>query len=258
MNTWLNRFGFSRSLAILILAILLAMQLSIPCQADIRESLFVRANAEEILSHGVYFFGESTTAHLARRGGVLDRDDLRGHVLRDESGTRRLDRRILSSPVIIRENGVSHTVAFSQAVEVLQPSVLVLSFGLNGLVQFSRDPERFLADYRLLIEGVHARSPQTQMLLQSIYPVAQNDVFTADVTETNTQIQALNAHVAALEKEYPFVRFADSAPLLQDGNGMLCTAYDSGDGIHLTNDAYHLLLGFILKNIDAWQKEGTV
>ena len=226
---------------------LLLCALTVPIQADVRESSFSK-ETEDALS-GVLFFGESTTAHLSRVGGVLDTDEGRGKVLRDESGTRCLDMRILSSPVFYGGEKIS----FAEAIESAQPRVLVLSFGLNGISRWSRDPEAFLRNYRALIDGIRSRSPNTYILLQSVYPVGENTVFSLPVAEINQQICTLNQSIESLAGEYENVGYVNTAALLTDTNGALNAAYDHGDGIHLTNTAYRILLAALCEQIQKIQ-----
>ena len=234
MKTWLK-----------LLTVFLAFyMLTVSAQAESREPFVLPKTQEDALS-GVFFFGESTTAHLARAGGVLDSDAHRQKVLRDESGTRCLDMRILSSPIFYDGGKIS----FTEAVERAQPRVLVLSFGLNGITRWSRDPEAFLRNYRALIDGILARSPSTKILLQSVYPVGENTSFSLPTDELNKQINALNAHIAALAKEYENVDYINTAALLTSESGALSPTYDIGDGIHLTNDAYRTILAFLCEHI---------
>ena len=225
----------------LLTVLSLLCALTVSTKAESREPFVLPQNEKDALA-GVYFFGESTTAHLARSGGVLDG---REKVLRDESGTRYLDMRILSSPVFYEGEKIS----FAEAVERGQPRVLVLSFGLNGLPRWSRDPEAFLRNYRALIDGVFARSPNTKIILQSVYPVGENDCFSAPVPKLNAQIQALNAHIASLSQEYENVAYINTAALLSDASGALLSNYDIGDGIHLTNDAYRIILSHLCQTM---------
>ncbi len=238
MKTWLKLFT----------VFLLMIALTVQAQAESGE-LFVFANTNEDTLSGVLFFGESTTAHLSRVGGVLDTDEGRGKVLRDESGTRYLDARILSSPVFYYEGNRAEKIPFAEAVERAQPRVLVLSFGLNGITRWSRDPEAFLRNYRALIEGIFARSPNTKILLQSVYPVGENTVFSFSKEELNRQICNLNTHIEKLAKEYENVNYVNTSTLLCDTSGALNAAYDVGDGIHLTNEAYENILYFLSQNI---------
>ena len=226
----------------LLTVLSLLCALTVSTKADTREPFVLPQNEKDALC-GVYFFGESTTAHLARAGGVLDG---REKVLRDESGTRYLDMRILSSPVFYD----GEKIAFIEAVERAQPRVLVLSFGLNGINRWSRDPEAFLRNYRALIDGILARSPNTQIILQSVYPVGENECFSLPVHTLNAQIAALNGHIESLSKEYENVDYINTAELLADASGALSPEYDIGDGIHLTNEAYRIILRFLCQSIN--------
>ena len=189
----------------------------------------------------VYFLGESTTSHLSRREGVLDTAADRHRVLRDESGTRMLDRRILSSPVLLD----GKHVPLADAVGQLSPPVLLLSFGLNGLFYHLSHPDLFLRDYRLLIDGIRARSPSTRIYLQSVYPVGKNTVFQRDSTAVNEAIRALNARLSSACADWGDVTYLDTAHLFVDASGGLDRIYDVGDGIHLSNEAYRRLLAFL-------------
>lgn len=234
MKTWLKLFTVC----------LLFSVLTVSIQAEGGEP-FVFSNTNEDALEGVFFFGESTTAHLARVGGIFDTDAHREKVLRDESGTRYLDRRILSSPVFYNGENVS----FAEAVDRARPRVMVLSFGLNGIMRWSRDPEAFLRNYRTLVEGILSRSPNTKILLQSVYPVGENAAFEISKDELNQRIVNLNARISELAKDYENVDYVNTAALLCDENGALNSIYDSGDGIHLKNEAYDVLLRFLCKRI---------
>ena len=238
MKTWLKLFTVC----------LLMIALTVQVQA-VSGELFVLSSTKEDALSGVFFFGESTTAHLSRTGGVLDTDEGRGKVLRDESGTRYLDARILSSPVFYYEGKRAEKIPFAEAVERAQPRVLVLSFGLNGITRWSRDPDAFLRNYRALIEGIRSRSPNTHILLQSVYPVGENTAFSLSKEELNQQICHLNTHIASLADEYETVDYVNTAALLADASGALSPTYDMGDGIHLTNEAYDVILRFLCQRI---------
>jgi len=196
----------------------------------------------EYLSRMV-FFGESTTAHLARAGGVLDTPMGRRQVWRDGSGTRMLERRIFTSPIDDVDAGNSRTL--SEMLALHTPDILVLSFGLNGAVGFYRDVGAFLANYRYLIEEIHRITPTTRVILQSIYPVRAADAFSVDAATLNRYLLTLNEAIASLTADFSYVRYADTASVLRGTDGFLSTQYDSGDGIHLTNAAYEKILFYL-------------
>jgi lysophospholipase L1-like esterase len=234
MKTWLKLFTVC----------LLMIALTVQVQA-VSGELFVLSSTNEDTHGGVFFFGESTTAHLSRTGGVLDTDEGRGKVLRDESGTRYLDMRILSSPVFYEGEKLS----FVDAIERAQPRVLVLSFGLNGITRWSRAPDAFLRNYRALIEGIIEHSHHTKIVLQSVYPVGKNNCFSLPKEELNRQIESLNTQISALSKEYENVAYVNTSALLADASGALLSNYDIGDGIHLTDEAYRIILTFLCQSI---------
>lgn len=223
--------------------------------ASVFSSSAIAAEGEPCFLSDTFFFGESTTAHLARQGGVLDTPMWQGQVWRDESGTRMLDRRILSSRVnLASPDGGARSLSLEEALSEVQPHRLILSFGLNGLLYFHSNQTAFLGDYRHLIQEIKKLSPATEIGIQSIYPVGENQAFTLPHTTLNSYIQVLNDRLRSFAESADGVTFFDTASLLCDGSGALKKEYDSGDGIHLTNDAYRQILLFISKQID---KENT-
>ena len=65
------------------------------------------------------------------------------------------------------------------------------------------------------------------------------------------QIDNLNMHIASLAEKYQNVAYVNTAELLTDANGALNADYDVGDGIHLTNEAYRIILAFLEQTIGA-------
>lgn len=221
-----------RLLSFLLAALCLSAMLATP--------VFAVAKEEQTV-----FFGESTTAHLSRRGGVLDTPKKRGCVWRNESGTERLSRRILSASVdLYKENGKRETVTLSEALERVQPTRIVLSFGLNGIMGFIENKDSFTGAYRVLIDGVKKYSPDTEIILQSVYPVLAADNFSCDTPTLNAHIRTLNGWISELAREEG-LRYADTASVLRGTDGALLAKYDVGDGIHLSNEAYKEILAYL-------------
>ena len=194
------------------------------------------------------FFGESTTAHLKSRG-VLTGGTETKQVWRDASNTKKLDAKLLSQTIINPETGESQTV--EQVAAANRPAYLVLSFGLNGITEFINNKDKFLNNYRRLIAAVLAASPDTKIILQSTYPVSENEVFSVDSATLNGWIDTLNGWVADLADESGSTRFVDTASVLKNEDGQLDAAYDTGDGIHLTAEAYRKIL--LCLRTHAWQ-----
>ncbi len=188
------------------------------------------------------FFGESTTSHLRARG-VLSGGTETHQVWADASGTRMLSSRITSEPILYPPTGESLTVA--AACEQAKPTYLVLSFGLNGITGFAADTGSYIRNYGKLIKAVQAASPNTKIILQTVYPVRAADDFSVDVDTLNEYIGQLNALLPEIAASYENVRVADTASVLADEEHRLLAAYDNGDGIHLNTAAYEEILNYL-------------
>ena len=200
------------------------------------------ADAGMVYIDEMIFFGESTTTHLRSRGVLSGGTDTK-QVWADSSGTRMLSSQITSLPFIYPETGESLTIA--KACFAAKPKYLVLSFGLNGIVDFIQNKDSYIRNYGKLIQAVQAASPETKIILQTVYPVRNAANYTVDVATLNSYIQTLNTWLPEIAAAYHNVRVADTASVLQDGNGMLLSAYDNGDGIHLTKSAYEAILQYL-------------
>lgn len=191
----------------------------------------------------LFFLGESTTAHLRSRG-VLAGGTSTDRVLAPKSGTMMLSRRILSARVIEPQSGKEMTI--SEAVAARRPEILILSFGLNGILGFVSQKDSYLEPYKALIRGIRAASPQTVIVLQTVYPVAEHPTewkFSQTPAEINLAIETVNAYLPEIaQSENVFI--ADTASVLRDGNGYLRADFSS-DGIHLTRAGYEAVLFYL-------------
>lgn len=189
------------------------------------------------------FLGESTTAHLRSRG-VLIGGTSTDRVLAPKSGTMMLNRRILSARVIEPQSGKEMTIP--EAVALRRPEILVLSFGLNGILGFVSQKDAYLEPYKALIREIRSASPETVIVLQTVYPVAQNPTewkYSQTPAEINRAIETVNAYLPEIaESESVFI--ADTASVLRDANGYLRADF-SADGIHLTRAGYEAVLFYL-------------
>ena len=194
------------------------------------------------------FFGESTTAHLRSRGVLSGGTDTH-QVWTDSSGTRMLSSRITSEPIVYPPTGEKLTVA--EACQKEKPAYLVLSFGLNGITNFISNKDQYVSNYGRLIAAIQAASPDTKIILQTVYPVCKANNYSVDVETLNGYIATLNSWLPEIAAKYENVRVADTASVLLDSNDKLNSSYDNGDGIHLTTAAYEQILDYLRTH--AWQ-----
>lgn len=189
------------------------------------------------------FFGESTTAHLRSRG-VLTGGTQTKQVWADQSGTKTLNSQLLSTTIVYPETGELLTI--SQAVERAKPKYMVLSFGLNDIVRFAEQKSKYINNYNKLIEAIQTASPNTKIILQSVYPIAlTNTDFSVDAETVNHYSQTLNEWLIEIAASHENVRFADTGSVLRGADNALLPAYDNGDGVHLSTAAYEAILSYL-------------
>ena len=157
-----------------------------------------------------------------------------------------LDSSIASFRIRYPDTGELLTVG--EAAKRKQPEHIFLCFGLNGAVQFAKRGGDYFKDcYRLLINEIKAASPQTKIVVASCFPVAENmDMIRYSITldELNGIIDKLNEWALSLCEEENLFYLAVNE-ILKDEAGRLKIEYQSGDGHHLTREAYLEILRYL-------------
>ena len=200
------------------------------------------AVAEQDYIDSMVFLGESTTAHLRSRG-VLSEGVQTKQVWSNSSNTMTLDLNILQKTIVYPKTEQSMTIA--EAVALEKPSILVLSFGTNGIMGFEKNVDMYRTSYGRLIDAVHAASPDTVVLLQTVYPLATNQrSFGEHASTMNAYIDRLNAQLPLIAEQHD-AYVVDTASCLKDDMGFLRSDYQNGDGVHLTASAYRAILDYL-------------
>ena len=191
------------------------------------------------------FIGESTTYHMKNRG-VLSGGTGTKQIWAPRSGTMTLDLTCDKIKIIYPETGEELT--FYEASTKKRPEYVIMTFGLNGAVQnIKRGEDYFKTCYKKLINSVRSASPNTKIILQSAFPVADNmdmSSYSVSVETLNEYIDTINSWTYNIAVEEN-VRYLDTAEVLCDENNNLLSEYQSGDGYHLTKEAYEKILYYI-------------
>ncbi len=194
---------------------------------------------------GFIFIGESTTYHLKNRGVLAGGKDTK-QVWGPEGGTILLDASIKTLEIVYPDTGEKMTIAKATASK--KPEYILLTFGLNGAVgNVKKGKEYYISVYSSLVEEIKNASPGTKIIIQSCFPIAENmDMSNYSITaaELNEHIRTLNGW--ALEMAYSLsLKYLDSFGALTGGDGMLRQEYQTGDGHHLTAEAYQVMLRYM-------------
>lgn len=182
------------------------------------------------------FVGDSLTAHLVNRGVLTGGQDTH-QVWRSKSYMIDLDSEVTSALVCLP--GTDRYVTIAEAAGELRPEILVVTLGTDyGVSYLSKDEFKYC--YTKLLTAIRAASPDTVLILQSIFPVTA----TCSVL-TNDKIDTANEWVKEVAAETG-CRYLDTQSVLKGSDNCLIPSLcDSSDGIHLTTEAYRRILSYI-------------
>ena len=130
-------------------------------------------------------------------------------------------------------------LTIEEAVKRHKPEYLVITLGVNG-ISFM-DEEWFIRDYTALVKLIQEASPDTKIILNSIYPVADSYKYQKDIN--NQKINAANGWIERIAADTG-VRFLYSYECLAE-NGKLPESEQNGDGLHLTGEAFTKVMQYI-------------
>ncbi len=187
----------------------------------------------------VVFFGDSTTAHLAVRGGIP-----KSRVWSGVKSTVLFESVNETKCVYLSAEGKSMTL--SEAVALKKPAVLVITLGVSGGAGVM-PMSRFTEIYRRMLLSVKKASPGTKVVVQSILPLSDKaslhykSLTKASVLEANRAIRGLCADLG--------VPYIDTHSLLCDASGYLKKEYQNDEYMHLTAKAYTVVLQNIRKQL---------
>lgn len=178
------------------------------------------------------FLGDSTTYGLGYYDVVPD-----NQVWTPASGTLTLS--LWSTATIVYPDDGSE-ISIKDAVTKKQPEYMLITLGVNG-VSFM-DEEYFITEYTNLVLAIKEASPNTKIILNSIYPVSVN--YPASKGITNEKINSANTWVERIANSTG-VKYLDSESVLKGSDGALVESYHNGDYLHLNADSFKLVINYL-------------
>jgi len=125
------------------------------------------------------------------------------------------------------------------AVTDAKPEIMLLTLGVNG-VSFM-DEEWFVNEYSSLVNNIKAASPDTKIILNSIYPVASSYKHIDSIS--NEKIRAANEWIKEIA-EATGSKYLNTYEILEE-NGVLPESAHNGDGIHLSGETFTEVMEYI-------------
>ena len=238
------------SILLIALSSLCIASLIIMCIAGVNTELFKQKESEksppvgleETFDYGkgyikkIVFVGDRTIAPIAE---MYASSEIGGLWL-GEQGTLALDYNLSNAPVT-DINGKRYA-SISDAAKNNTPQFIVITVGIDNGVGYCTE-EKLKNYYGRLIDSIKESSPDTKIILQSVFPVSKA-AHKKDSTLSNDRIRQANEWIAELCTEKS-VRYLDTFSTLSDKNGYLLPDYDGGDGIILNKAGYDTMLNYV-------------
>ncbi len=129
-----------------------------------------------------------------------------------------------------------------QAVAILQPERVIITFGTNNLYGTSTDAAAFIQRYEKQIQAVEKAYPSVDIIIAAIPPVAK----VRDYTNISmTQVDAYNKAIVKMCEENGW-KFLNTAEALKDEKtGFAKEGYLDKDGLHFSRQGLITLFAYI-------------
>lgn len=119
------------------------------------------------------------------------------------------------------------------AIVETKPKQIFLMIGINDFVNEKKSIKEVLDKYKIILEELKTKIPQTEVFLQSVLPVNNNlTIFFQD----NQKVIKFNSKLQELAKELGY-QYIDIFSNLVDSENQLDASYTT-DGLHLNGKAY--------------------
>ena len=187
----------------------------------------------------IIFLGDSTISQM-RDAGVLYEGENTTQIWSDADGKLALDAKIDKTEIYLPAS--DRTVYVTDAAAELKPDYLLITVGLENGVRYCTE-EQFKDYYTRLVVAIKEASPNTHIILNSIFPVSKKyERSTQGISKD--KIDTANSWIVEIA-ETQGVKYLNSADALKNSSGYLDSKYDSGDGIHLNTDGYAAFFEYI-------------
>ena len=181
------------------------------------------------------FFGDSTTHGMKAYKVFGSRDTTQ--VWTPTSGTLALFRAmtdLIYNPVTGEEQQIGALAAS------VKPEYLIMTLGVNGVSMMEED--YFKEEYQNVVNAILKNSPDTKLILQSIYPVAKS--YENQKSINNTKICAANEWIAEIADAYG-LPYLNTYSALVGADGYLPESYQNGDGMHLNSEGFAAIMQYV-------------
>lgn len=140
----------------------------------------------------------------------------------------------------IQFEGYSAPITMAEAVKLLKPRRIIITFGTNNANGMSVDD--FIKKYEEALEAIKGAEPDVDILINSIPPIAKKNSYPS--LSQNSIDKFNNALIKmAAERGYKYI---DSASVMKDAaTGYAKEGYTVNDGIHISESGFAAMFTYI-------------
>ena len=180
------------------------------------------------------FLGDSNTARMYRMFDDCSYDNALGSV--------GMSARSLQNFACVKFSGYGSYVTMPQAVALMQPRRVLVTFGTNDLSP-NYSAASFTENYRAGLQAIADAYPAADIIVNAIPPLGRSH---SNANLTQSQVDEYNKAIVEMCDANGW-KFLNSAEVLKDdATGYAKDGYvESGDGIHLTRAAMDALFDYI-------------
>lgn len=188
--------------------------------------------------NSIVFLCDKTMSEIKNAGVLRDGADTK-QIFSGKDGELALDYNTSTAHIIFPYTG--EELSIHDAVKETSPEYIVITLGINNGIRCSE--EKFKEYYGKLIAAIKTASPETRVILQSVFPVSKNyEKKNSGVSPE--KIDVVNRWIAELAASNG-VRYLNTASVLKNEKGYLKPEYDSGNGLTLNAEGYGEVLYYI-------------
>lgn len=190
----------------------------------------------------ITFLGDSTTNGM-KVYGVLPGGKNTTQVWTPKSGTMSINESS-KGKIVYPETG--EEIYIYEAAALKKPDILVITLGHN-FSSILTDPQKrelyFKTEYKKLIQSIKEASPDTKIILQSVFPIVTSVYQHAQII-SNAVINERNSWILEVAEETGLY-YLDTASYFKDDKGDMIEKFTNGDGCHFNADGYRRELEYI-------------